>query len=375
MSLRAFFIFLYLSANVLLFGADANQSVKSAEDGIQAANAEQVVFTSYEKTPLLLYKNEIFEIKIRALTASSEAGELRASLQNGVGIKALNANQKWKVASDGSNTLSLYFKAVDQNVRLPDIKTTLVIGGVEIESALLEGFTLNAPPVIPSPKYCGVVASELKIENYKIDDYDAKNNILALDISAINANLEDFKLQGVQIQGVSSVKNSYESGKMFYYLIIPNTLKSVEFEYFNKIRNGMEQVSLSLDLSKLEEKVSTQTDLQPKSSDKALFVFLTVVVIAAGLYAAYYFKREKIYLILIAVVVTAGALFLLIPNEEIKIKKDTIVYLLPTENSTPFFKASADMPVEKLKTSEGYVKIKLQDGKIGWVKGEAIASH
>ena len=159
---------------------------------------------------------------------------------------------------------------------------------------------------------------------------------------------------------------------MFYYLIIPNKQKTIDFEYFNKTKNSMEAVSIALDLSKIEDKVSTQTDLQPKSKDKAFFVFLTVAIIAAILYGVYYFKREKIFLILIAITIVAGVLFLFIPNEEVKIKKDTIVYLLPTENSTPFFKAPANIPVEKLKTSEGYVKIKLEDGKIGWVKGDTI---
>lgn len=349
--------------------ADTNDSSKKQP-------SEQALFISYDKTPSVLFKNEIFEIKLKALVASNELGLLKTTLANQSGIKLLNSNYKWKLESDGSFVLSLYFKVLDQTVvRLPDIQTVYSIDGVDKESVSMQGQTISASSIEPTGKFCGVIASSLSVVNYKIDGYDAQNNILVLDISAKYANLEDFKLQNIGMQGVNSLKNGFESGKMFYYLIIPANQKSLEFEYFDKEKAAMQTVSVTLDLSKIEDKVSTQTDLQPKSSDKALYVFLTVAVIASILYGIYYFKREKIFLILIVATIIAGVVFLFIPNEQVKIKKDTIVYLLPTENSTAFFQATSDMPVEKLKTSEGYVKIKLQDGKIGWVKGEMIVGN
>ncbi len=361
-------VFLFFAFSSALTAADINDSSKKQ-------SSDQALFVSYDKTPSALLKNEIFEIKLKALVASSELGLLRTTLANQSGIKLLNPNYKWKLESDGSFALSLYFKVLDQAVRLPDIETVYSINGADKESVSMQGQTINASSVVPTQKFCGVIASSLSVNNYKIDGYDAQNNILALDISAKYANLEDFKLQNIGMQGVNSIKNGFESGKMFYYLIIPANQKNLEFEYFDKEKSSMQTISVTLDLSKIEDKVSTQTDLQPKSTDKALYVFLTVAVIASILYGIYYFKREKIFLILIVATIIAGVVFLFIPNEQVKIKKDTIVYLLPTENSTAFFQATSDMPVEKLKTSEGYVKIKLQDGKIGWVKGEMIVGN
>ncbi len=336
---------------------------------------EQALVVSYEKSPTTLYKNEIFEIRLKALVSSSEPGVLKTSLSSQVGVKLLNQNYAWKPSDDGSFTLSLFFKTIDDIVKLPDIQTTFAVNDVDKESVTLTGAALQTKPVYSNQKFCGVLASSLEVTNYKIDSYDASSNIVAIDISAKYANLEDFKIQGINIQGINTIKNGFESGKMFYYLIIPNTQKTLEFEYFNKNKGAMQTVSIALDLSKIEEKVSTQTDLQPKSTDKALYVFLTVAVIASIFYGIYYFKREKIFLILIMITIVAGVLFLFIPNEQVKIKKDTVVYLLPTENSTPFFKANSDTPVEKLKESEGYIKIKLHDGKIGWVKGDSIVNH
>lgn len=337
--------------------------------------AEQALVVSYAKTPSLLYQNEIFEIQLKALVGSNQIGTLKSELFNYSGIKLLNSNYKWTASDDGSFTLKLFFKTIDSSVKLPDIKTTLSIDNIDKESLLLEGELLEALTINQTPKFCGVIASSLRVTNYKIDGYDTSNNILAIDVSAKYANLEDFKIQGVSMQGVNSIKNGYENGKMIYYLIIPNTQKTLEFEYFDKNKNDMQNVLVTLDLSKIEKTVSTQTDLQPKSSDKALYVFLTVAIIAVILYGIYYFRREKIFLFLIIATVVVGVLFLFIPNEQVKIKKGAIVYLLPTENSTPFFKAAVDTPVEKLKESEGYIKIKMEDGKIGWVKGDSVVGN
>ncbi len=343
-----------------------------AEEATTQQNQTMVI--SYEKTPTSLRLNEVFEIRLKA-SGITEGATLKTTLQNQSGIKLLNQNYAWKPASDGSQTLSIFFKVSDASVRLPDVQTALNVEGIDKETSLLEGASIGVTSVSKTAQYCGVIASSLEIVNYKIDGYDASNNILAIDISAKNANLDDFKLQGISLQGVNSLKNGFENGKMFYYLIIPDTQKTLEFEYFNKESGSMKSVSLTLDLSNIEDKVSTQTDLQPKSSDKAIYVFLTVAVIASILYGIYYFKREKIFLILIVVTIISGVIFLFIPNEQVKIKKDTVVYLLPTENSTSFFKADAELPVEKLKESEGYIKIKMQDGKIGWVKGDTIVNR
>jgi len=362
-----FFLFGFLIFCLPSFGADENQTRQDTPS--------DEFLVSFEKKPTLLYASEVFELRLKALLGSGELGILKTEIANHTGIKLLNSNYKWKTSDDGSQTLSLYFKVIDSEVKLPDITTTFVVGGVEVQKSQILGEPLTAQSVAASPNYCNVIASSLTVANYQIDDYDSKNNILALDISARIANLDDFRIKNVEIQGINNIKSGFENSKMFYYLIIPKGQNRLEFEYFNKDKGRMQSVAVELDLSKIEEKVSTQTDLQPKSGDKALYVFLTVSVIASILYGIYYFKREKIFLILILATVIMGVVFLFIPNERVQIKKDTIVYLLPTENSTAFFKAQIDTPVEKLKESEGYIKVKLEDGKIGWVKGENVVNR
>lgn len=367
MKLKAILSLFYIFTAFTIYAQEETNSSQVKSDAL-------TVF--YDKVPPRIYKNELLELKLRATLNSIEDGTLKSELSEFSGVKPINSNIKWRKESDGSFSANYYLKVLQPEIKLPKITTNFMVGE-EIKLSVVNepSAQIAAGTFATSAISCGVIASSLSVANYKIDDYNKNSNILLLDISAKNANLEDFKIPNIQTQGISSIKNSPNDGKLFYYVVIPSSQKSFEFDYFDKEKGEIQKISVSLDLTKIEDKVSTQTDLQPKSTDKAMYVFLTVAVIGGILYGVYYFKREKIFLILIVITVASGIIFLFIPNEQAKIKKDTVVYLLPTENSTPFYKAVSDTPVEKLKESEGYIKVKLEDGKIGWVKGESIVGN
>jgi len=59
------------------------------------------------------------------------------------------------------------------------------------------------------------------------------------------------------------------------------------------------------------------------------------------------------------------------PNKQGIVKKDSFVYILPTKNSTIFFKLEENQKVEVLNTKSDFIKIMGIDNKfIGWVKEE-----
>jgi hypothetical protein len=335
---------------------------------------EQTIVASYDEIPTKLYKNQLFVLRVKALVGVKDGVAITYGLSNIVGIKPLNQGTAFKQENDGSFSLSLSYKVVAQKVRLPDIVVSFD-GASAKDSSSLDGREYTAIAIPQSPSSTDVIAASLRVNNYKIDKYDNDNNILAIDIGARLANLEDFKLKNIATQGANSIKVGSFDSSLFYYLIIPSSQDNIEFQYFNSEKGELETVALKLDFSKIEDKVSTQTDLSPKSKDKALYVFIVVVLLALILYAIYYFKREKIFLVLIIAVVCAGFLFLFVPNEQAVLKKDCVVYLLPTESSTPFFKANDTTPVEKIKDADGYMKIKLGDGKIGWAKAECVGKN
>ena len=149
LNIKTIFVFLFLIFGSLLFAADNNQTLGGGAE----QTTEQALLISYENTPLQLYKNEIFEIRLKALTASSEPGSLKSALANQVGIKLLNPTYSWKAGNDGSSTLSLFFKVLEPTVRLPDITTIFSIQNIDKEAAILEGFAINVVSLNPSAKY------------------------------------------------------------------------------------------------------------------------------------------------------------------------------------------------------------------------------
>jgi hypothetical protein len=343
------------------------------EENATALN-EQTLVASFDEIPTKLYKNQLFVLRIKALVGVKEGAAVTYQLSNSIGLKPLNQGSTFKQEDDGSFSLLLLYKVIAQKVRVPDIMVSFDGAGTK-DGSLLDGREYTSLAIPQSASSTDIVAASLRVNNYKIDKYDNANNILALDIGARLANLEDFKLKNITTQGANSLKVGSFDSSLYYYLIIPSSQDSMEFQYFNSEKGELVTVAMKLDFSKIEDKVSTQTDLSPKSKDKALYVFIVVVLLALILCAIYYFKREKIFLVLIIAVVCAGFLFLFVPNEQAVLKKECVVYLLPTESSTPFFKATDNTPAEKIKEADGYIKIKLGDGKIGWAKAECVGKN
>lgn len=362
-NLLIFIIFVVVGTSLFANKQDINSSNKSVV-------TEQTLVASYDELPIKLYKNQIFAIKIKALTGSNPTN-IKYTAINMQGLKPLNDKAVFVQSSDGSMQLTLLYKVVGSTVKTPTIQVNFEDGNQKDEN-VLDGKDYEAITIPAAPLFTGVAAQSMKITNHKIDKYDTSNNILAIEISAKLANLEDFKLKNISSQGANNLKSMKSDSVLFYYLVLPDKQDALEFQYLNTEKDQLQTVSLKLDLTKIEDKVSTQTDLSPKSHDKTMYVFIVVSLIATIFYAIYYFRREKIFLILIFAVIGAGFLFLFIPNEEAKIKKDCVVYLLPTESSTAFFKAQVESPVEKLKESDGFTKVKLNDGKIGWVRSDCV---
>jgi len=68
-------------------------------------------------------------------------------------------------------------------------------------------------------------------------------------------------------------------------------------------------------------------------------------------------------------------IYLAIPQEKICIKEGTQIYLLPIENSTVFETAQTQYYLTKEGQVQNFLKVKLANNKIGWVKYEDTCSY
>ena len=65
-----------------------------------------------------------------------------------------------------------------------------------------------------------------------------------------------------------------------------------------------------------------------------------------------------------------------LPNSKGIVKKDSYVYILPTKNSTIFFKVENDQRIEILERKNGFIKVLGSDNDfIGWIKEESFGTN
>jgi hydrogenase-4 membrane subunit HyfE len=125
------------------------------------------------------------------------------------------------------------------------------------------------------------------------------------------------------------------------------------------------------------ELVSTQTDLNPNTSNILLYKRVALVVLFVVFLSIYIWKRKKIYLIL-TLISCVGVLIYSIPNKTGILKKDSYIFILPTNKSTIFQKTDNNLLVEiSIKRGE-FVKIIVGQGDesmIGWVKEDDIIKN
>ncbi len=100
----------------------------------------------------------------------------------------------------------------------------------------------------------------------------------------------------------------------------------------------------------------------------AIVVFVIFLLI-------FIWKRYKIVLFLTIISLITAVLYNL-PNSTGIVKPDSFVYILPTKNSTIFFKVDKEEKVEVLQTKNGFIKVLgVDNGFIGWIKEESFETN
>lgn len=287
------------------------------------------------------------------------------------GIDILNPASNWEKQEDDSYENTFIYKIKSENFFLPTLKVLAISqDGSYVDSDLVKGRRLEAIP-LAMDGYSGVVAKNLKVLNVRAKKYDEWSNIATFTLEVQGGNLEDFKLEDVEKQGFYGELLLGEDGKVSgtYYAVFPSNLREIKFNFFNLQTLRYEERSLPIVI--LDDRVSTQTDLEPKNNflifSNILFAFLIFALCVAG----FYLRKKKPWnwllfgLGVVLFVVLAYRLFVL---KEVVLKLNSVITILPTQNSTPMQVITAPVVVEVIGEHNEFYKIKFDDSKIGWVK-------
>ncbi|WP_200762157.1 hypothetical protein [Nitrosophilus alvini] len=333
---------------------------------------QKYLYLSFEKIPKTIYKNEVFPVTLKIVVAGDGYESIEYDFENGKNIEEVFIDEPIK--SEGIYLYkTLYFKAKSTEIRIPDITVTLIFEGYSrIESERLNGITLKTIELNPPTDFCGVLAKNMQIIKYKATPYDDENNLLVMNVEANLSNIENFHVNKAAKQGFESRQINFPLSNIVYYAIIPSQIDRFKIVYFNTDENRFKSLLLPIEVK--DDRVSTQSDINPGKTSHQMIKMITAFSLSALFLLGFIYKKKIIYLLL-ALVFGSYGVYITVPVKKVCIKKMSNIYLLPTQNSTIFYKNEKTLEVKKLNHKNGYTKIILPDNKIGWVKDEDICKN
>ena len=336
--------------------------------------ASKNLYLSYNKIPTNVYKNQKFEVIVKALITTDSFDELATTFSNSSNITILNQNNPWKKISNDTYENSYYFKVKQGSFKFPDISVRLMNKGALVDVSELQAPTIRYSDIAKGDdRFSGVIADEFILKAYKTKQYNNKEALTIIDVDAVNSNLEDFKIKDIVEQGISNIKDYEEKENLVYYFVTPIYKKKVVITYYNSKTKSFKDVTIPLILQ--NELVSTQTDLNPNDSSFERYKKVALLASFIVFLLLFIWKRKKLLLFISLIFFVLSVMYFL-PNSRGIVKKDSFVYILPTKNSTIFFKLQNDQKVEILEKKNGFMKVLgLDSDFIGWIKEESFGTN
>ncbi|MBZ7985238.1 SH3 domain-containing protein [Campylobacter sp. Cr9] len=273
-------------------------------------------------------------------------------------------------SENGVYKTRVYFQANTANAKLNSISAKLFRNTQEIGNAKISLNNISINELKFNKDYSQLVASNLKITNLKCTEYDETSTICGMDAKAENTNFNNFSLKNVKSQSITNVGKDYENAKCSIALIFPNNLKSFSFSYFDPIQNDFIEYSNNIIVE--SEEISTQTDLNPITKEINFYLqigslILAVICLVIVVIFKRFFSLIAVALVFIAFAFIDGGEF-----SNAKLKAGANVRILPTNNSTIFYKNTSLKEVKVLAKKDDFVKVALDEDTSGWVKNEDI---
>lgn len=315
------------------------------------------------------YVGEIIALTVKLTPVDLAAGNIEYTLQNEEGIRIFSDTPRRKVKEDGIYD-TFYFLVQSSSVRFPDITATITSTGATSDT--LSGTSLSATTLSPPSGFANVLADKFTIINYKTTAYNNESNVVIFTVKASRCNISDFNIPNAIKQGFESKLSNVGESQMTYYVIIPNGEQNLNFSYFNLQKQRYESLNIPIVVD--DDTVSTQSDLSPtdaRHTELKVGAAIVVVLILAGLF---YWRREKWYLYA-SVLPMFYIVFALLPNQDVCVKKDAPIYLLPIKNGTIFEMTLQEEHLEAEKEVGEFTKVHLTNEKVGWVNQRDLCSN
>ena len=332
--------------------------------------ANKVLYLNYEKVPQRVIQGEIFPITLKSLSTVRDFEDIHYEFSNSSGLKMLTETPQ-RVKKGNYFYDTFYLQSIQKWAKLPDVNATL-IASQEYNSTFITGNKLNIITLNPKKNFSNIIANNFELLKYKTTTFDAQHNIIIFVASALRSDLAQMHFNNVYKQGIESLNSSYDVSKITYFLIIDKKIEKFSFSYFNLYKNKFIQINIPIVV--VEDSVTTQSDLKPKNQSKERLKMSIAAIIALLAFIFMLWRKKYIYLIFIIMPIIY-IIYLAIPEKEICIKKGSQIRILPVENGTIFETTEKKILLLKEGNVQHFVKVQLNNERIGWVRNEDICSN
>ncbi len=330
------------------------------------AFAEKVIYLDYEEVPDRVIKGQVFSITVKTLSTVQNFSNITYKFTDHRGISILNKSPyRKKRGKFYYDTFSLY--VTSSIAKLPDIEASLVADR-SYDSTTIKGGQLNIITLNPPKNFSNVIANSFTLQNYKTTSYDKKHNIIVFSAVANNSIIGSMKFNNVFKQGQESINPP----RITYFVVIDKKYNKFSFSYFNLRKNKYVDIDIPVIVD--DDSVTTQSDLKPKNQthEKIKFYIALAIALLIVLIALW----TKRYIVLVLIIIPAGAVyFIATPSKEICINKGAEIQLLPIDNGTIFEVTKQQIFLLQEGNVQNYIKVRLENEKIGWVKYEDTCSN
>ncbi|MEA3523780.1 MAG: hypothetical protein U9R50_12510 [Campylobacterota bacterium] len=359
-------IFLLLFAFYMFVSAENEFSYSDASEVSQ-----KVLYSSYKSVPESVIKGQIFPIVIKTLSTEIYFKEIRYRFTNAYGVRLLNEEPITR-QENYYYYHTFYFVATHNYLRMPKITISLVHDNhVKDDLAFLKPKMIKVVTLNPPKDFANIIANDLQVTQYKTNHYNDIENIAVFSMEALYAIGSDFSIPGEYKQGFESNVSTIEQSNLTYYIIIPKSFEQLEFSYFNLKSQKFEKIIIPIIVD--DDMVSTQSNLAPKDH-RHTQIKLYIAIAMAAVSLLLFIVRKRYFYLLVFLTVSIYAIFIAVPIQNTCVKQGSAIYLLPMNNGTIFETTQTEKIFEIEGSIDGYIKVKLQNNKIGWIRNEALCS-
>lgn len=350
----------------------ADETVSGSADGLYSDEPQvqqKVLYLNYVDVPERIFKGQIFPLTVKVLSTEEHFEDIGYGFVHGSGYKLLTPIPERRPA--GRFYLdTFYFLATGSRVTTPDLTASLRFSDFhETNPTTLAGKSIEVVTLNPPQGFANVIADDFQITNYKTTRYNRSQNIAVFSAAAQRCNIEAMHFDRIEQQGIESVTADHNRSTVTYYVVLPKKYENFSFSFFNLRTQAFEEVLIPIIVE--DDSVSTQSDLKP-TEHKHTQIKIGIAAAVAGIsFLLFVFRRKLVYFVFVIIPAVYIA-YAAVPIEHACIKSGSPIYLLPMENGTTFEVTTEQMSLEVEGKIKGYIKVKLDNNKIGWVKNEDL---